>query len=809
MEAGTWRGRQPAIREAAVPITSGTLGRLDSVSRRGADLIFSFASSNLVLTPLGPNVIRHTWVPTHWRLHKQRPAPGYAVIRAQWPAAKFTDVVESRDGVRVRCADLTIEATRDPFHLRYASADGRILLEEAAGGGLSWSYWEYALRYQLRADDHFYGLGQPDQSEQNLGIDHRGHRREIWNQHTPPAVTIFPAFLNSGGYGLLVDNPYRAAWDFGRTDPATFSYLASGGGLEYYFFHGGRLPDLLRIYLELTGFPPHPPRWVFGLLQSRYGYRNRAELEAIAETFRAKGLPCDALILDLFWFAQMGDLSFSPAHWPNAQEMISHLREQGFRTMVIEEPYITEQSANYPEARDKALLATHYDGSPYTFDFWPGRCALIDFSNPAAREWWAGKHRALLETGIDGWWTDLNEPTRHFQDMMHHGGSAAAVHNLNALWMHQAIAQAHQRYAPDRRTFILSRSAYSGSQRYGVALWSGDVDMTFASLRKQIAVGLSAAMAGIPFWGSDIGGFGFAGKCSAELYIRWFQFGAFCPLCRPHGDQNELREPWQFGSECEAICRRYLELRYRLLPYIYSCAHAACTLGLPLMRPLALEFPDDPQAVNLSDQYLFGPEILVAPVVEESAAERAVYLPAGTWIDFWTDRTIDGPCSVNAAAPLDLMPLFVRQGAIIPTSPRMQHTGERPLDPLTLEIYRAAGDHSFVLYEDDGQTNAYQAGAYAETLLEVRARTGLVMCVIGEARGTFAGHRAERSIVLNSHQQTAVREVDLNGAALSACTDNASLDRMPAGWCWNEAAGLLSIKFRHAGTGSAIRVSSA
>jgi alpha-glucosidase len=789
-----------------VPITSGTLGRLNAVSRRGADLVFSFESSDLILTPMGPNVIRHTWVPTHWRLHKQPAAQAYAVVRTQWPLAEFGEVVESRDMVRIRCADLVIEASRDPFHLRYLTADGRVLLQEARDGGLSWSYWDYALRYQLGTEDHFYGMGQPDQLEPDLGLDHRGHRREIWNQHTPPAVTVFPAFVNPRGYGLLVDNPYKAVWDLGHGDPRTFSYSARGGALQYYFFHADGLPALLRTYLELTGFPPHPPRWVFGLLQSRYGYRNRAELGAIARTFRAKGLPCDALILDLFWFAQMGDLAFNAPDWPDAPEMIARLGEQGFRVMVIEEPYITEQSSNYAQARAQGLLAKHYDGSPYSFDFWPGRCALIDFSNPAAREWWTDKHRALLEMGIAGWWTDLNEPTRHFEDMAHYGGSAAAVHNLNALWMHQAIARAHERYAPRRRSFILSRSAYPGSQRYGAALWSGDVDMTFAALRKQVAVGLSAGMAGIPFWGSDIGGFGFAGKCTAELYIRWFQFGAFCPLCRPHGDQTELREPWQFGPQCEAICRTYLELRYRLLPYIYSCAHQACTIGLPLMRPLALEFPDDPQVVNMSDQYLFGPDLLVAPVLEQGATQRTVYLPAGGWIDFRTDQIIEGPRYVTVPAPLDSLPLFIRRGAIIPMGPDMQYSGERPLDPLTLEIYRG-GDRSFILYEDDGETTAYQTGAYAETGLEVRANADSLLCLIGEVRGGFAGYHPKRSIVLNVHQQGAVKEVNCNGAALAAAADRAALERMAAGWWWSETVRLLRVKFRHTDRSSIVRVS--
>ena len=788
-----------------MPITSGTLGRLQTVSRREADVIFSFESSDLVLTPVMPNVIRHTWVPTHWRLHTQKVTDDYAVQRAKWPPASAADVTETSDVVRIRTADLVIEANRNPFRLRYCAADGRVLLEEAAAGGLSWSYWEYALHYKLGDEDHFYGTGQPDQLAARLGLDHRGQLLEVWNRHSPPAQTVFPTFVNPRGYGLLVDNPYKAQWDLGHSDPRTFSYRARGGGLQYYFFHAPGLPGLLRTFMDMTGFPPHPPRWIFGLLQSRYGYRNREELETIARTFREKRLPCDALILDLFWFAQMGDLTFNAENWRDPAEMIGLLKEQGFRVMVIEEPYVTVKSASYPAARDGGYLTKYYDGSPYTFEFWPGQCGLVDFSNPAAREWWTQKHRALLELGIAGWWTDLNEPTRHFEDMVHYGGSATAVHNLTALWMQQAIFEAHQRYAPNRRVFILSRSAYPGSQRYGAALWSGDVDMTFAALRKQVAVGLSAGMAGIPFWGSDIGGFGFAGKCTTELYIRWFQFGAFCPLFRPHGDQTELREPWQFGPDCEAICRKYLELRYRLLPYIYSSAHEACVAGLPLMRPLVLEFPGDPRVLDLADQYLFGRDMMVAPVLDEGALERTVYLPAGVWIDFWTEQSHTGPGFLKVAAPLDTIPLFIAHGAIIPMGPTMQYSGERPLDPLTIEIYRGA-DRSFTLYEDDGESTAYESGQYAETRIEVTAQAGTLLCSIGAVRGGFAGYQPARTIVLNIHQQGAVNEVSCDGAALEHLDSALSLERTPAGW-WNGESEILTVKVARTAKLLAVRVS--
>jgi alpha-glucosidase len=699
--------------------------------------------------------------------------------------------------------NLIIEATRDPFHLRYCDANGRPFLEEIDEGGLMWSYWEYALRYRLDAADHFYGIGQVDQLAARVDLDHRGHLHEVWNQHSPPATTVFPSLLSLRGYGLLIDNPYKATWDLGYSDPSTFSYRAQGGGLQYYVLYGPDLPRLLHSFFELTGFPPLPPRWIFGLLQSRYGYRNRAELEEVARTFRSKELPCDVLILDLFWFQEMGDLAFQPFDWPDPQGMIARLKDQGFHLITIEEPHLTVKSRLYPEALARGYLAKHYDDSVYTFDFWPGECALFDFSNPAARSWWAEKHQPLFEMGIAGWWTDLNEPARHFQDMAHHAGPAAAVHNVTALMMHQALFEAHQQYAPQRRLFILSRAAFPGSQRYGAALWSGDVDMTFASLRKQMALGMNVGLAGIPLWGTDIGGFGFAGICTPELYARWFQFGAFCPLFRPHGDLGERREPWQFGSEVEAICRKYLSLRYRLLPYIYTVAHAACTTGVPFMRPLVLAFPTDPAVFNLADEYLFGPEILVAPVVDEEVTEREVYLPAGVWVDFWTDTVYTGPGTLTVPAPLDTLPLFIRQGALLPLGPEMQYSWERPLDPLTLEVYRG-GNRTFVLYEDDGETTHYQTGASALTSFQVTEGVGALTCTVGETQGSFASQQSERTYLLNIHQQPEVSEVVCNGTPIPSLDTPESSVAAPNGWWWDGIKKLLAVRLPR--TAKALRV---
>jgi alpha-glucosidase (family GH31 glycosyl hydrolase) len=320
---------------------------------------------------------------------------------------------------------------------------------------------------------------------------------------------------------------------------------------------------------------------------------------------------------------------------------------------------------------------------------------------------------------------------------------------------------------------------------------------------------MNVGLAGIPLWGSDIGGFGFGGKCTPELYVRWFQFGAFSPLFRPHGDQTELREPWQFGPEVEAVCQRYLTLRYRLLPYIYTAAYEACTTGMPLMRPLVLAFPTDPQVFNLSDEYLFGGDILVAPVVNEGATERVMYLPVGNWVDFWTDTGYTGPCSLTVPAPLDTLPLFIRQGAILPLGPEMQYSWEHPLDLLTLEFYRGGDptDRTFILYEDDGETTRHQSGAAARTPLQMTEGASNLRISIGESQGEFLGHQAERSYLLNIHRQPTTHQVICNGTAIPAVDDWQSLAQAPIGWWWDKVKGILTIKPPRTAQGLQINVS--
>ena len=750
----------------------------------------------LHITPAFPGVVEvRLRRGTPWS--QELTMPSLTVDPRTWPDLQPPWVEERDDHLMVYLSGLVIRVDRWPLRLHFWDADehggaqGEPLLSEGPSGGAMMDGWRVGVQFQLHPDDHFLGLGQPDQRLGPIPLDHRGRRYPIWHKHLPaPSRLVLPVLISLRGYGLFIDNPWQAEWDLGAHD-STFNYTAEGGQLVYYFIAGPELPQVLDRLTRLTGRPAMAPRWAFGLLQSKFGYRTQSEVEKLVAAFRARQIPLDAVILDLYWFRHMGDLAFDRTAFPDPEGMIRSLRSQGIRVITIEEPFLTVDSRLYPEAERLGLLGRRPDGSTYTYPFWAGRVGLVDFTQPLARQWWADKHKPLMDMGIAGWWADLNEPEEHPADMIHYGGTAPGVHNIFAFQMLRAIALAHQQYRPQQRLFIMSRAGWPGTQALGVGQWSGDVATSWDALANQPVLGLSMGMAGIPYWNTDIGGF--AGeRPSAELYIRWMQFGAFTPLMRPHGSQQE-REPWAFGPEAEAIAAAYVRLRYRLLPYTYTLAWEAYQRGLPFMRPLILHYPRDPKALSLRDQYLWGRDLLVAPVTQPGTVSRPVYLPEGEWYDFWTNRRIKGGRTVNAPAPLERLPLYVRAGAIIPEAPAGQSTAGN-WEELTLNVYPGPEGASFTLYEDDGETMSYTQGHFATTrfTFQPEGRGGTLQ--IEAPEGCYDGMPATRRYRPAIRLPKRPRAVSANGAALTARRSRESLERVDSGWWYDQKLKVLHVK---------------
>ena len=500
---------------------------------------------------------------------------------------------------------------------------------------------------------------------------------------------------------------------------------------------GGDLRGAMREVAELLGRAPLPPRWALGFLQSTRHFHDTAELRQLPRTIRERRIPCDALIYlstygdALGWNRGVGHLEFQPELWSDPPALLEEVRAQHFEVITHEYPVLHGESPLFAEADSRGyLLAEGYERASATGANYRQGQRYIDFSNPAARAWWWTAHRHLAALGVAGWWLDGGEGPPAGSTL--HGGSGRLLHNIYDRFRHEAFAEGEAGDRPDQRVFLLCRSGAAGMQRFGASCWSGDINNDFATLEAQIPLGLNTGLSGVPYWGTDVGGFFHPIPESGELYARWFQLGAFSPIFRSHGWVWREHVPWAHGSEVEGICRQYAELRYRLLPYTYTLAWQAHTLGLPLMRPLVLNYPDDPRVWGLGHQFLWGDDLLVAPVTREGARAWPVYLPAGAWFDFWTGARHEGPGGITVEAPLDRLPLFVRAGAIVPLGPVLQHTAERPLDDVTLLIH-PDGASRFELYEDDGRTNAYRRGHYALTTFECATGPGAVTVRIGEA----------------------------------------------------------------------------
>jgi alpha-glucosidase (family GH31 glycosyl hydrolase) len=762
------------------------------IERRDATVRPTGGSEPLAITLCSPRIVRVSFGPS------VSPEISFVAPRA-WPPPPF----EVADGptVRVTTSDLRVEIERveyepQPVRLTFADAAGAWVLREPPDGGMTVErgadgVTRVRARVSFEGEQHFYGLGQGGGR-----LDRLGQTRQLWNSHLghgPGSDIGIPLLISSRGYALFFDHPDDAMLAVGRSDNGVrIEYTASGAALTWYFLIAPDLRALMGEVAELLGRATMPPRWALGFLQSTRHFNDTAELQRLPRTIRDKRIPCDALIyLSSYgeakgWNRGVGHLEFQPELWDKPERLLADVRAQHFEVITHEYPVLHEESPLFAEAEARGyLLTTGYErGTGGVANYRQGQRHL-DFSNPAVGAWWWAAHRELVGLGVGGWWLDGGEGPPAAAKLA--AGDGSRLHNIYDRFRHQAFAEGEAAARPEQRPFLLTRSGAAGMQRFGSTTWSGDINNDFPTLDAQVPLGLNTGLSGVPYWGTDVGGFFHAVPSTGELYARWFQLGAFSPIFRSHGWVWREHVPWAYGAEVEAICRRYAELRYRLLPYTYTLAWQAHTRGLPLMRPLVLNYPDDPRTWTLDHQYLWGDDLLVAPVTREGATAWPVYLPRGAWFDFWTSERHDGARGVTIPAPLDRLPLLVRAGAILPLGPVVQHTGERSLDEVTLQIYPDGTSH-FELYEDDGRTNGYLRGQSALTGITCVAEPGRVTVTIAAPTGDRAVVPAGRRWVLR-----------LRVAMPTAVTvDGASLPRIAggegsAGW-WLDDQGFVCVR---------------
>jgi len=592
--------------------------------------------------------------------------------------------------------------------------------------------------FDAPGDEHYYGLGQ----NQEGTLDYRGRTLDCRHFYDAPAgeTVCVPFLVTNKGYGVIWDNPSATEVSPGLHGHTVWRSKV-GERVSYFIIAGARTDQIYAGYRQLTGATPLPPKAAFGYIQSKARYQTQRELLDVAAGYRSRGYPLDVVVLDWFYWTRMGQLDINPVDFPDPAAMNRALHEQGLHTIVSVWPRFERESRYFDllaargwllrDAEDKPVegLAVRSDRAG----------ALLDSTNPEARAWfWERIRDNIASQGFDWFWLDETEPDLVPDGYFYSIGSGDRYHNLYPLLHTQGVAEGSRRDRPNLRNLILARAAYLGSQRYGGLFWSSDINSTWEALKRQVPTGLDFTASGLAYWGNDIGGWQPLPAQHApehpvlvdpsdaravvggyddypELMVRWYQYATFTPTMRAHGARKET-EVWSYGKAAEAIIARYLKLRYTLLPYIYSLGKQTYATGAPFMRALFMDFPDDPRVAGIGDEYMFGPALLVAPVTEQGAESRTVYLPAGAdWYNFWTNEKLHGGQPVRVAAPIDVIPVFVRAGSIVPLgAPVMNTAMPQPLQEI--RIYAGRGGE-FELYDDDGVSYAYEKGAGTSTHL--------------------------------------------------------------------------------------------
>jgi alpha-glucosidase len=802
--------------QSAQPAAWTSLGAMSAPAWDGRTLLFHGGQGTLAITAVSDDVIRvrFTGGPAFGRDHS------YAVVNTDLcPTTARADIGAAATTLTTPSLKVTVQ--HSPLRISFANAAGEVLDADDPGQGISISGDELRVAKQLRDDEHVYGFGEKTGRLDKRGWKLGGYNYVMWNSDTPaydsstdPLYVTIPFFMvtrHGQAHGIFLDNTWRTFFDVGRKRPDILTFGADGGDLNYYFIAGPDPKQVIERYTALTGRMPLPPLWSLGYNQCRWSYYPEARVRKLANDFRSKQVPADVIWLDIHYMDNYKPFTWNHDRFPDPAKMISDLRAQGFRLVTILDghPPALKGYAPYDEGVKGNYFVKWPDGRIFEGPVWPSQAekdprpsVFPDFSNPAAREWWGGLYRSLLDVGVAGIWNDMNEPSVFDDprgtmplDVVHDNEGQPTthreIHNVYGQLMSRSTFEGLSRLRPDERAFVLTRSSFAGGQRYA-AVWAGDNTADWSSLRQSISTVLGMGLSGFPFVGSDISGF--VRPATGELYARWLQAGVFYPFMRSHTELGTPdKEPWAFGPQFEAINKRTIELRYELLPYIYNVMQQASATGLPALRPLFLEYPADESAAGIDDEFMFGSDLLAAPVLWDGFRDRQVYLPPGDWYDYWTGKKYAGKSTIHVSAPLDYIPLFVRGGGFIFRQPVVQYTGQMPGNALRVLVAPAAESKSS-LYEDDGESLAYRNGASLKREFRQTRDVGGITLEIGAPEGSF--RPARRDLILEIWTDHAPQEVTEQPAGAPAASlakvTPAGLANLPRGWTFDGA--LVKIK---------------
>jgi alpha-glucosidase len=784
---------------AAVPAFTQwhSIGNADTVIVRDREVECIAGSQTVRVSILADDLVRVRAIASR----AFGPDRSVAVIKTDWnPSA--VRVIDSKDSIVLIGREVTVTVRKRPVRIIVAASDGTVLSEDAPRG-MAWDGAEVRVWKNRSEDEYYFGLG-----EKTGRLNRTGKSFTLWNSDIPAyrsdtdplyqSVPFFIAVKNGRAYGIFFDNTYRSSFDFGTENPGRYAFGALGGEMNYYVFAGTTPKAILSRFTDLVGRMPLPPRWALGYQQCRWSYAPESRVRSLAKTFREKRMPCDVIYLDIDYMEGYRVFTWSGKNFPQPKRLLNDLANDGFKVVTIIDPGIKADSAYHAfrSGMSADAFLKYSDGRTYLGKVWPGTCAFPDFSKASACEWWGRNFAGMLDDGVRGFWNDMNEPsvfdvpTKTVDlDVIHDDDGLrtthAKNHNSYGLLMTRATYEGVRALRPNERPFVLTRASYAGGQRY-TAAWTGDNVSSWEHLQLAVAMCLGMSISGQPFVGSDIGGF--IGTSDGELYARWLQLGVFSPLMRTHKVINgQDQEPWSYGPVYESINRATLELRYRLLPYIYQVMQNASETGIPAMRPLIFEYPEEAEGIWNDSEFLFGNDLLVAPVLGPGERTRELRLPPGIWYDYWTRTRYVGGKNVHVPAPIDRIPIFVRAGAIIPTQQVVQFVDQSPADPLTFTVFPADSSRSRS-YEDDGRSFEYQSGSFIKRSFEQTRSSGALRLRISPAEGTYPLRRfVDVSFVDVGSAPDVVR---LSGKALSRTRGTPKTE----GWYYDSARKCLVVR---------------
>lgn len=705
-----------------------------SVYEKNVDKLLFKAENGtrLQITVLSDNVLR-------FRYSTDENIPNdfsYAITKYASHGYNHLDITEEDDKFVITTAKLICHVfKKDMRKTIYDAIDNTLLSEDELG-----FHWEESYEHGgnvvkmskvSRDGESFYGLG-----DKPVHLNLKGKRFENWvtdsyayGRGTDPIYKTIPFYIglhNKKAYGIFFDNTFRSFFDFSHERRNITSFWAQGGEMNYYFIYGPEMNDVIVNYTDLTGKPHQmPPLWALGYHQCKWSYYPESKVKEVTRKFRELKIPCDAIYLDIDYMEGFRCFTWNKEYFPDPKRMVKELEADGFKTVVIIDPGIKIDMDYdvFREGLEKDYFCKRADGPYMKGKVWPGECYFPDFTNPEVREWWSGLFKELIEDiGVRGVWNDMNEPAvmevpnKTFPNDVRHDYdgnpcSHRKAHNVYGMQMARATYKGLKKFAYPKRPFVITRAAYSGTQRY-TSSWTGDNIATWEHLWIANVQAQRMCMSGFSFAGSDIGGF--AEQPNGELYARWIQLGVFHPFCRTHssGDHGD-QEPWAFDIDVTDVVRKFIEIRYQLLPYLYTTFWQYADEGIPMLKPLVLYDQEDSQTHFRTDEFIFGNHILACPVLEPNAKGRRMYIPKGRWFNYWNNEIVVGGKEQWVDADIDSMPLFVKEGAIIPKYPIQQYVGELEIEQLSLDVFYKEGTEKSMVFEDANDGYDYKKGRYS------------------------------------------------------------------------------------------------